>query len=139
MFGLTRFAPALRTASVPRAFTTTSARGIATITITGRLGAAPELKTSQNGREYVRYVLASTSGPNRDASWFRINSFAVDKARDHLLGLPKGTLMSVTGDATVNAVENADGQRSFNLNVTQRNYEVLLRGKPEAEASQGSE
>ncbi|WEW56430.1 ssDNA-binding protein, mitochondrial [Emydomyces testavorans] len=136
MFRLTRLAPTLRTASVPRAFTTSAPRDIASITIAGRLAAPAELRTGQNGREYVRYVVGSSSGPNRDVSWFRVTSFAQEgKGRDHLLSLPKGTLMFVEGDASISGVEDSEGRKNFNLSVVQRAYHVLQRPRPNPEAN----
>lgn len=92
MFRLARLTPNLRAASAPaRAFSSSAPRDYSKITLVGRLTHAPELKTSQNGREYVRYVLATSHGQNRDASFFRVTSFpSAEKSRDHLLGLPKG-------------------------------------------------
>lgn len=80
-------APAAR-----RAFSTTSPRELAKITIIGNLADTPEPSTTSNGREILRYSIASNSGPrdNRKTSWFRVTSFAEGNQRDFLLGLPKG-------------------------------------------------
>ncbi|KAI2132559.1 ssDNA-binding protein, mitochondrial [Ophidiomyces ophidiicola] len=53
-----RTAPSLLRAAAPRrAFSSSAPRDVARISIVGRLGASPELITSQAGREYVRSLL----------------------------------------------------------------------------------
>lgn len=83
------------TAGAARAFSTTSPRSIARITIVGNLADAPEAQVSgneQNPKEYVRYAVASNSGSkdNRTTSWFRVTGFVEGPRRDFLLGLAKG-------------------------------------------------
>lgn len=83
------------TAGAARAFSTTSPRSVARITIVGNLADAPEAQVSgneQNPKEYVRYAVASNSGSkdNRTTSWFRVTGFVDGPRRDFLLGLPKG-------------------------------------------------
>lgn len=80
-----------RAATPARTFTTSPARSIARMNITGRLGANPELSTSQNGQEYVKYSVG-TSSPTRDGqtSWFRVAAFVTDAQREFLLQVPKG-------------------------------------------------
>jgi hypothetical protein len=61
--------------------------------ILGRLGDQPELVNSATGREIVKYVVATSWGPNSDrkTSWFRVVSFEEPSARrDFMLTLPKG-------------------------------------------------
>ena len=79
-----------------RAFSSTPARPIARITLVGNLADTPELRASSTGREYVRYAVASNSGPrdNRVTSWFNVSAFPEEgPRRDHLLGLPKGFVL----------------------------------------------
>lgn len=75
-----------------RAFSTTSPRSIAKISIIGNLADTPELHQTSTGREVVRYAVASNTGPkdNRQTSWFRVGSFAEGGRRDFLLSLAKG-------------------------------------------------
>jgi hypothetical protein len=82
---------AVATPSAFRAFTTSSPRSNAVISLVGNLGAAPEVKTAADGAEYVRYYVATNSGPsqNRHTSWFNIVAFG-DANRDYLSGIPKG-------------------------------------------------
>ena len=62
------------------------------MSVIGRLAAAPEVVTTPNGREIVRYAVGSGYGPsdNRQVSWFRVASFDDGAKRQALLALPKG-------------------------------------------------
>lgn len=76
-----------------RAFSTSSPRSIARTMLTGRLANEPTVSTTPNGREVIKYTVASEYG-NRDArqtSFFRVSSFVEPGAkRDFILGLQKG-------------------------------------------------
>lgn len=83
------------TAGAARAFSTTSPRSVARITIIGHLADSPEGMTAGSGeslKEYVRYTVASNSGPKdaRQTSWFRVTGFVDGPRRDFIMGLPKG-------------------------------------------------
>jgi hypothetical protein len=80
------FRRAAATAGAARAFSTTSPRSIARITIVGNLADAPEAQVSSSDKEYVRYAVASNSA----TSWFRVTGFVEGPRRDFLLGLAKG-------------------------------------------------
>ena len=97
-FNLLRRA-AIAPASAARAFSTSSPRSIARITIVGNLADSPEIHSTNSGREIVRYAIASNTGPasNRKTSWFRVTSFAEGPSRDFLLNLPKGYVISRSG------------------------------------------
>ncbi|KAK0389288.1 hypothetical protein NLU13_2863 [Sarocladium strictum] len=118
-----------RAAFGARAFSTSSPRSIARISIVGNLGDTPELIATSSGRELIRYAVASNSGPrdNRQTSWFRITSFAEGAQRDYLLSLPKGTTVYVDGNATLNTYQDAEGKTRSGLNITQRSFEVVKR------------
>ncbi|TQS33009.1 hypothetical protein Golomagni_06661 [Golovinomyces magnicellulatus] len=75
-----------------RAFSTSSPRSLARISIIGNLADTPEVVPTSSGREIVKYAVASNTGPkeNRQTSWFRVTSFAEGPRRDYLLTLPKG-------------------------------------------------
>ncbi len=79
-----------------RAFTTSSPRSVARITLVGNLGDAPEIHPTSTGHEIVKYSVASSSGPkdNRHTSWFRVTKFlpegSSEKQKDFLLNIPKG-------------------------------------------------
>ena len=89
---------ARRAAAAPaacRAFSTSSPRSLARITLVGNLGDSPELQPTSTGHEVVKYSIASSSGPkdNRHTSWFRVTKFIPEgneKQRDFLLSIPKG-------------------------------------------------
>ncbi|KAJ6002077.1 hypothetical protein N7499_002057 [Penicillium canescens] len=112
-----------------RAFSSSPAHALARLTVTGRLGADPELQATASGQEIIRYVVGSSHGPrdNRQTSWFRITSFAEGSQRDHLLSLTKGTLVLVEGDASLRTYDDAEGKSRTGLNVIQRYIEVLKR------------
>ncbi|EZF24406.1 hypothetical protein H112_03087 [Trichophyton rubrum D6] len=85
------------TTPVSRSFSSTAIRDHARLTVVGRLGAQPEVATSSNGREYVKYSVGTNYGPrdNQQTSWFRVTSFVPEgPGRDHLLNLPKGYVLS---------------------------------------------
>ena len=70
-----------------------SRRGLAKMTIIGRLGDTPEKAATATGGTIVRYALATNSGPrdNRQTSWWRVVSFSdSEKLQDTLTGLGKG-------------------------------------------------
>ncbi|KAL7789939.1 hypothetical protein V8C37DRAFT_403760 [Trichoderma ceciliae] len=123
---------AAATAGAARAFSTTSPRSVARITIIGNLADTPEAQVSGNQdspREYVRYAVASNSGSkeNRQTSWFRVTGFVDGPRKDFLLSLPKGTLVYVDGDATISTYTDAGGNTRHGLSVVQRSIEVLRR------------
>lgn len=123
-----------RAVAVPRVatrnFSSTPARGVARITIVGNLADTPELHATSTGREILKYAVASNSGPrdNRQTSWFRVTSFeAPGPRRDFLQSLPKGSLVYIEGDASLNVYQDAEGKNKSALNIVQRSIEVLKR------------
>ncbi|KAJ5463099.1 SsDNA binding protein [Penicillium sp. IBT 31633x] len=130
---LSSLRPGLRMANAAqtaRAFSSSPAHSIARLTLTGRLGGEPELHATSSGQEIVKYNIATSYGPkdNRQTSWFRITNFVAEgPQRDYILGLQKGTLVYLEGDARMNTWEDAEGQPRSSLNVVQRTLEVLKR------------
>ncbi|KAL4916796.1 hypothetical protein BDW62DRAFT_185241 [Aspergillus aurantiobrunneus] len=124
---LLRAAP--RAATPARSFTSSAARSTARMNITGRLGSEPELFNTAGGREYVKYVVASSSGPkdNRVTSWFRVAAFVSDSQREFILNLPKGALVCVDAEAVQRRFQDGDGKEHLNLSLSQRSIEVLSR------------
>ncbi|KAM3500798.1 hypothetical protein MY10362_006094 [Beauveria mimosiformis] len=122
-------------ASAARAFSTSSPRSVARITIVGNLADTPEVVTTNSGREIIKYAVASNSGPreNRQTSWFRVTSFAEGPRKDYLMTLPKGTSVFVEGDASTGTYQDKDGQTRNSFNIVQRNIEVLRRPQSQAE------
>ncbi|CEJ89446.1 Putative Single-stranded DNA-binding protein [[Torrubiella] hemipterigena] len=119
-----------------RAFSTSSPRSIARMSIIGNLADTPEVVTTGSGREIIKYAVASNSGPrdNRQTSWFRVTAFLEGGRRDYLLTLPKGATVFVEGDATLSSYEDANGTSRTALNIVQRNIEVIRR--PQNQESQ---
>lgn len=146
MFGLNQLRPALRTAAnsttLLRSFSASARRDFARMTVVGRLGGTPELVATNSGREYVKYVVASSSGPrdNPITSWFRISSFQPDgSSRQHLLSLPKGSLVLVEGDATLRSFDNSHGTKTTALNISQKTIRVLKRGQAGEQSGESGE
>ncbi|KAF5973610.1 single-stranded DNA-binding protein [Fusarium coicis] len=120
---------AVAPASAARAFSTTTPRPLAKITIIGNLADTPEVHSTSTGREVLRYAVASNSGTrdNRKTSWFRVTSFAEGPQRDYLMNLPKGASVYVEGDASLSTYTDSNGQNRSSFNVIQRTLEVLRR------------
>ncbi|KHN99511.1 ssDNA binding protein [Metarhizium album ARSEF 1941] len=116
-------------AGAARSFSTSSPRSVARISIIGNLADTPEIQPTSTGREILKYSVASNTGPrdNRQTSWFRVTSFVEGPRKDFLLSLPKGAMVYVEGDATINTYQDSNGQTRSALNVVQRNIEVLKR------------
>ena len=130
----TSLAATVRTTA--RAFSSTTPRPLARITIIGNLTAPPELRPSQSGLDYLRYAVASNSGSgeNRHASFFNVTSFVQEGGqRDFLLSLPKGTLVCVEGEASQSNYTDAEGKPRKGLSIVQRHLEVLRRPSGERE------
>ncbi|KAG7124570.1 Single-stranded DNA-binding protein RIM1 like [Verticillium longisporum] len=88
------------------------------------------MQAEDEGRRVLKYAVASNSGPkdNRQTSWFRVASFEQPgPRRDYLQSLPKGSLVFVEGDASMNTYQDAEGKTRSSLSIIQRNIEVLKR------------
>ncbi|KAI1183712.1 nucleic acid-binding protein [Nemania serpens] len=125
--------PLLRGAS--RAFSASTRRDIAKITLVGNLAATPEIRATSTGKEVIEYSVASSSGrkDNKHTSWFRVATFVEGPQRDYLTSLPKGTTVYVEGDAVMNTYTDGDGKARSTLSIYQKNLEVLRRGQPPSE------
>ncbi|KAG5963327.1 hypothetical protein E4U58_003594 [Claviceps cyperi] len=125
-------------AGAARSFSTSTPRSVARISIIGHLADTPEALTTSTGKEIVKYAVASNRGPkeNRQTSWFRITSFADGPRRDFMLGLSKGTLVFVEGEASMQNYQDKEGQTRTALRITQRNIEVLKRPQIDGRESQ---
>ncbi|KAI9826653.1 MAG: ssDNA-binding protein, mitochondrial [Thelocarpon impressellum] len=116
--------------TILRAFSSTPCAMVAKISIVGRLAAEPELQPTASGNDVVKYAVGTSYGPrdNRQTSWFRVASFEAEgPRRDYLLGLQKGTLVYVDGEASMRTFEDKEGQTRSALNIVQRSLEVLKR------------
>ncbi|KAK7735900.1 ssDNA-binding protein, mitochondrial [Cytospora paraplurivora] len=115
---------------VARAFSTTPARPVAKITIVGNLAQTPELQPTSTGREILKYAVASNygRGDNTKTSFFRVTSFDSEgPRRDYFQSLPKGTLVYVEGDASLDTYEDAEGKTKTSLSIVQRSFQVLRK------------
>jgi single stranded DNA-binding protein len=129
MSALFRRAVATSSPSAARAFSTSSPRALAKMTIVGNLADTPEVHVTGTGREIVKYAVASNSGPrdNRTTSWFRVTSFPEGPRKDFLLSLAKGSMVYVEGDVSISNYQDAEGQPRQSLNIIQSKLEVLKR------------
>jgi len=145
MSALTPFRQLLRAPAsslLTRSFSTSPARSLARFTLVGRLAAEPELSATSTGHELVKYAIGTSYGPkdNRQTSWFRVTSFLQEgPVRDHLLSLPKGTLLFVEADASVRVYDDSEGKKTSSLNLVQRTFDVLKRPNPTPNESASSE
>jgi len=119
-----------------RTFSTTRPSSLARMTLVGRLGADPEITETGKG-QVIRYVVGTSHGPrdNRQTSWFRVASFAPEgPQRDLVMGLSKGTLVYLEGDATMRSFQDAEGKKQSALSLVQTKVEVLKRPQPREDA-----
>jgi len=135
-------------------FSTSASRSydVAKLILVGRLGREPELRKTQNDKEYVAYVVATTNypppPPNPDGtrpaartSWHNVLSFNPNTF-DYLRNIPKGSQVYVEAnyelrDADQTAEpDSPQAQRQIFL----RHESIrLLRGNPSAEKTETSE
>ncbi|KAL4806123.1 hypothetical protein BDV18DRAFT_138740 [Aspergillus unguis] len=116
-------------AAPARSFSSSSARAMTRMNITGRLGADPELVNTQTGKQFVRYVVAAESGGanTRNVSWWKVAAFVPDSQRDFLMGLQKGSLVAVDADVQQRKWQDTEGQEQTTLSISQRHIELLRR------------
>ena len=68
-------------------------RGLARMTIVGRLADTPERVATASSQSVIRYALATNSGPrdNRQTNWWKVACFSPsEKFEEVLMGLGKG-------------------------------------------------
>lgn len=135
---LTSLRPTLpaRTLFLTRTLSTHPQHHLARMTIVGRLADSPEIIATSTGQDVVRYALGTSHGPkdNRSTSWWKVACFAPEGGlREAVLGLGKGSLVYVEGDASMNKFTAKDGTAQSALSIVQRNFEILDRRDPRAE------
>ncbi|EPS34676.1 hypothetical protein POX_a00352 [Penicillium oxalicum] len=129
-------------AQASRGFSSSASRSVARMIITGRLANEPELQSTASGQDIIKYTIGTSHGSreNRQTSWFRVASFLPEGSqRDFIMGLPKGTLVYLEGDASMRSYEDADGKRHSSLNIIQRSLEVLSRPRDTSENTNPTE
>ncbi|KAL6713187.1 ssDNA-binding protein, mitochondrial [Lecanora helva] len=123
-----------------RPFTTTRPSHLARISIIGRLADTPELTPTSTGQDVVRYALGTSHGPrdNKQTSWWKVAFFPPQEGgiRDSVLGLGKGSLVYLEGEASMSKFTGKDGTPQQSLSIVQRNVEVLDRRDPRAEGQE---
>lgn len=63
----------------------------AKIAILGRLAAEPEISTSQNGVEMIRYAVGVSSGKDKPTTWYKIVDFSPDdRSKEYLMSMQRG-------------------------------------------------
>ncbi|KIV91358.1 hypothetical protein PV10_05904 [Exophiala mesophila] len=119
-----------------RAFSTSRPSQLARITVIGRLGADAESSETAKGNAMIKYVIGSNSGTkeNPETSWFRVVSFPkTDASKEYLSSLPKGTLVYVEGDVSMQSYQDNEGIKRTGINIVQSKLEVLKRNSPKEE------
>ncbi|KAL1953824.1 hypothetical protein VTO42DRAFT_2119 [Malbranchea cinnamomea] len=121
--------PALKSAAnAARLFSASARRDFSRLTMVGRMGTKPETAQTSDGREIVRYVVASNTGTKDKpiTSWFRVTNFNPNQ-HSRLLSIPKGSLVLVESDASFATREDETGRRVQNLMLAHRNITLLKR------------
>lgn len=75
-----------------RAFSTTPvASDFAKIALLGRLAADPEISTTSNGLEMIRYAVGVSQGKDKPITWYKVVNFEPDaRGKEHLMSMSKG-------------------------------------------------
>ncbi|KAL2835504.1 hypothetical protein BJY01DRAFT_252574 [Aspergillus pseudoustus] len=112
------------TVPTTRAFSSSASRALTRVSVTGRLGATPELRTNKNGTEYISYSIASREFPRNGeqvTQWWRV---AAHKAaqRDFILSLPKGSLLLVEGELNLSKYTDENGAERQSAIINQRTF-----------------
>ncbi|KAI9811964.1 MAG: hypothetical protein M1826_002998 [Phylliscum demangeonii] len=128
LYRRTTFSP-VRLPLATRPFSSSPSSQLARMTLIGRLGAAPEIQTSTDGKEQVRYTLGVNygRGEKRHTSWFRIRSFSEGSQKDFLMKIPRGSQVCVEGDVQIRMLGADGGVLRPALFITQRTIELLRR------------
>ncbi|KLO07493.1 hypothetical protein SCHPADRAFT_945244 [Schizopora paradoxa] len=132
MFNLARAARTARTSQ--RLFSSSASRqhDVAKLILIGRIGKEAEAKTTQNGKEYVIYTVATTNypppPPNPDgsrpasrSSWHHIFSFN-PASHEFIKNLPKGASVYVEAN-----YELREGDSAAEPNSHQAQKQIFLR------------
>lgn len=75
-----------------RAFSTSPiVSDFAKIALLGRLAAEPEISTSSNGLELIRYVVGVSQGRDKPSTWYKVVEFSPDaRSKEYLMSMQKG-------------------------------------------------
>ncbi|KAH7344848.1 hypothetical protein B0J17DRAFT_637088 [Rhizoctonia solani] len=137
----------LRTTRGPARSAFPPTRGFARLTLIGRLGADPELKTASNGSEYVKYTVVTDTPsrplpdgtyPPRSSTWHNIISF-IPPTYPKLTSLRKGAHVYVEATYEMKKLEaTEDSPARPVVNLRHDKIKVLDKG-PNADPVEYSE
>lgn len=96
------------------------------ILATGRLAAAPEVRTGPSGKPYTTARLLCPAGEGGDTS---ISVIAFGETAEHLATIPRGVSVSLTGRAKLTRWTGKDGTERTGLSVV---ADALLHARPPA-------
>lgn len=101
------------------------------VILVGRIANDLEIKTSNSGKSYLRFALATKSGKETDF----INCLIFDKGAELLTQYTgKGGLISVSGRLHITSVEKEDGKKITYTDVLISDFEFLQK-KPTGSAN----
>lgn len=110
------------------------ARGLNKVMIIGNLGRDPELRYTPNGTPVASFSVAvgrqwtTTSGERREATeWFNVVAWR-ELAEICSQMLSKGKLVYVEGSLQTRSWEDANGQRSYRVELVAEQMTLLDRG-----------
>lgn len=70
------------------------ASDFAKIALLGRLASEPEISTSANGSEMIRYAIGVSQGRDKPSSWYKVVQFSPDtRSKEHLMSMQKGYVL----------------------------------------------
>ncbi|KAN0064101.1 ssDNA-binding protein, mitochondrial [Thecaphora frezii] len=130
----------LRTAAASRALSTSAVRNdLARMQVLGRLAADPELKSTKNGKDYVRYTVA-TSDPSRTVgengepeqttSYLRIYVFG-ERGVERMKSIKKGYRVLVDADFRIERTPSPDGQSPARESLLAIHRAIQVIAKPQ--------
>lgn len=86
------------------------------VTLIGRLGADASVETSKNGKEFVKFSIATQEYNEKETVWMNVVSFNHDIIKNASY-FKKGILLCVMGDLKVNKFVNKENIPVTNLDV----------------------
>lgn len=105
-------------------------KGYCRVSVLGRLGADPELRTSPSGQPWCRLSLATNRSEKQgDAwvektDWHRVKLFGDIAERCHRV-LRKGSAISVEGDLQYERWTDGQGQQRFGVSIVGRRVDFV--------------
>jgi single-strand DNA-binding protein len=100
------------------------------VTLIGRLGQQPELKTTEKGLKIANFSIATNGGAkdNPTTTWHRLTVF--DKTADFVEKYyHKGDLVLVEGELENRAYNDKDGNKRYQLQIKVRRTQILSSSK----------